>query len=111
MDLSDIDLLSRDVFIESVPWAWFEYLRENAPIYKHPEPDGSGFWTFTKHGDITALHSDWQRLSSDQARGGVVGLEEPNEAEARERSHGDPGRLARHVAAAAAIFDNDGAAR
>jgi cholest-4-en-3-one 26-monooxygenase len=84
MDLNDIDLLSRDVFIESVPWEWFEYLRKNAPIYKHPEPDGGGFWTFTKHGDITALHSDWQRLSSDQARGGVVGLEEPDPAE-RER--------------------------
>ncbi len=81
MDLNDIDLLSRDVFIESVPWAWFDYLRENAPIYKHPEPDGGGFWTITKHEDITALHSDWSRLSSDQALGGVVGLEEPNEVE------------------------------
>ena len=43
MDLSDIDLLSRDIFVERVPHEWFEYLRNNNPIYRHPEPDGPGF--------------------------------------------------------------------
>jgi cholest-4-en-3-one 26-monooxygenase len=76
MELDDIDLLSRDVFAERVPHEWFEYLRDHAPIHRHPEPGGPGFWVFTRHEDIAVLNRDWERLSSDQARGGVVGLEE-----------------------------------
>jgi cholest-4-en-3-one 26-monooxygenase len=76
MQLSDIDLLSRDVFAERVPHEWFAHLREHAPIYRHPEPDGPGFWVFTRHEDTAVLNRDWERLSSDQSRGGVVGLEE-----------------------------------
>ncbi|MGH2685648.1 MAG: cytochrome P450 [Actinomycetota bacterium] len=76
MELQDIDLLSRDIFTERVPHDWFEFLRKNAPIHKHPEPDGPGFWVFTKYDDLVALHAKWELLSSDQQRGGVVGLEE-----------------------------------
>ena len=48
MELSDIDLLDRDVFTRGVPHEWFTYLRNNAPIYHHPEPDGGpGFWVIT----------------------------------------------------------------
>ncbi len=77
MELSDIDLMSRDIFTERVPHDWFKYLRDNAPIYRHPEPDGPGFWVFTRHEDISVLNRDWEHFSSDQGRGGVVGLEEP----------------------------------
>ena len=77
MELSDIDLLDRDRFTEGVPHEWFTYLRKNAPIYRHPEPDGPGFWVFTKHEDVVAIGRDAKHFSSDQARGGVVGLEEP----------------------------------
>ena len=76
MDLSDIDLLSRDIFVEKVPHEWFAHLREHAPIYKHPEPDGPGFWVFSRHEDVSVLNRDWEHLSSDQMRGGVVGLEQ-----------------------------------
>jgi cholest-4-en-3-one 26-monooxygenase len=78
MDLTDIDLLDRDRFTEGVPHEWFTYLRKNAPIYRHPEPDGPGFWVFTKHEDVVAIGRDAKHFSSDQARGGVVGLEEPS---------------------------------
>ena len=44
MQLSDIDLLDRDRFTQGVPHEWFTYLRNEAPVYKHPEPDGPGFW-------------------------------------------------------------------
>lgn len=77
MDLNDIDLLDRDRFIEGIPHDWFTYLRANAPIYHHPEPDGPGFWVFTTHEDVTAIGRDAKHFSSEQARGGVVGLEEP----------------------------------
>ncbi len=82
MDLSDIDLLNRDRFIEGIPHEWFTYLRRNAPIYHHPEPAGPGFWVFSKYDDVVAIGRDAKRFSSDQRRGGVVGLEEiPNQPE------------------------------
>jgi cholest-4-en-3-one 26-monooxygenase len=80
VELRDIDLLDRDVFSRRVPHDWFEHLRRNAPIYRHGEPDGPGFWVFTKHEDVSTLNRDWAALSSEQARGGVVGLEEPDAA-------------------------------
>jgi cholest-4-en-3-one 26-monooxygenase len=84
LELADIDLLDRDAFADRVPHEWFQYLRTHAPVYKHPEPDGPGFWAFTKHEDVTALGHAWETYSSDQGRGGVVGLEEPP-PEAREQ--------------------------
>jgi cholest-4-en-3-one 26-monooxygenase len=80
MDLTDINLLDRDKFTEGVPHEWFTYLRANAPVYKHPEPDGGpGFWVVTKYDDVVAVGRDGATYSSDQRRGGVVGLEEPPE--------------------------------
>jgi cholest-4-en-3-one 26-monooxygenase len=74
MDLSDIDLLDLDRFAEGIPHEWFTYLRNNAPVYHHSEPAGPGFWVFTKHEDVIAIGRDAKHFSSDQARGGVVGL-------------------------------------
>jgi cholest-4-en-3-one 26-monooxygenase len=79
MQLSDIDLLDRDRFTQGVPHDWFTYLRRNAPVYKHPEPDGPGFWVVTKYDDVITVGRDGATYSSDQRRGGVVGLEEPPE--------------------------------
>jgi cholest-4-en-3-one 26-monooxygenase len=90
MELEDINLLSRDIFVERVPHEWFAHLREHAPVYKHPEPNGPGFWVFSRHEDISALNRDWEHLSSDQGRGGVVGLEEltPEQAAVQEAMDG-----------------------
>jgi cholest-4-en-3-one 26-monooxygenase len=82
MQLSDIDLLDRDRFSEGVPHEWFTYLRQNAPVYKHPEPGGPGFWVVTKYDDVVTVGRDGATYSSDQRRGGVVGLEEPPEGAA-----------------------------
>ncbi len=76
MELDEIDLLDRDRFTQDIPHEWFTHLRENAPVYKHPEPDGPGFWVITKHADIIACNRDATSFSSEQNRGGVVGLEE-----------------------------------
>ena len=76
MHLSDIDLLDRDRFTQGVPHEWFTYLRANAPVYKHAEPDGPGFWVITKYDDVVAVGRDGATFSSDQKRGGVVVLEE-----------------------------------
>lgn len=76
MDLADIDLLDRDRFTKGIPHEWFTYLRANAPIYHHPEPNGPGFWVFSKYDDVVAIGRDAKHFSSDQRRGGVVGMEE-----------------------------------
>ncbi len=59
-----------------MPHEWFTYLRANHPIFKHPEPDGPGFWVVTKYDDVVAVGRDGATFSSDQKRGGVVVLEE-----------------------------------
>jgi len=76
MDLGEIDLLDRDRFTQGVPHEWFTYLRRHAPVFKHPEPDGPGFWVITRHADVCAVGKDARTFSSDQERGGVVGLED-----------------------------------
>lgn len=79
MQLSDIDLLDRDRFTQGIPHEWFTYLRQHAPVYKHAEPDGPGFWVLSKYSDVVAVGRDAETFSSDQRRGGVVGLENPPE--------------------------------
>ncbi len=76
MQLADIDLLDRDIFTQGVPHDWFTYLRANDPVYRHPEPDGPGFWVVTKYADVYAVGRDAATFSSEQNRGGVIGLEE-----------------------------------
>jgi cholest-4-en-3-one 26-monooxygenase len=77
MQLSDVNLLDRDKFTAGPPHDWFTFLRANAPVYRHPEPDGGpGFWVITKYDDVVAVNRNAKTFSSDQKRGGVVGLEE-----------------------------------
>jgi cholest-4-en-3-one 26-monooxygenase len=75
--LDEIDLLDPERFEQSVPHEWFTYLRHNAPIYKHREPDnGPGFWVITRYDDVVQVNRDGQTFSSEQSRGGVVALED-----------------------------------
>src|SRR5207253_106977 len=64
------------IFTRGIPHEWFTYLRANAPVYRHPEPDGPGFWVITKYEDVVTVGRDAQTFSSDSDRGGVIGLEE-----------------------------------
>jgi cholest-4-en-3-one 26-monooxygenase len=84
VEASDIDLLDRDRFTQGIPHEWFTWLRENAPVFFHDEPDGPGFWVISKHADVITCNRDANTFSSAAARGGVVGLEqrEINEMEA-----------------------------
>jgi cholest-4-en-3-one 26-monooxygenase len=76
MKLAEIDLLDRDAFTRGIPHDWLTYLRNNRPVYRHPEPDGPGFWVITKHADVATVGRDATTFSSDQDRGGVIGLED-----------------------------------
>jgi cholest-4-en-3-one 26-monooxygenase len=77
IDVSEINLLDLDRFAMGVPHEWFTHLRRNAPVAHHPEPNGPGFYVFSRHEDIAAIGRDPLHFSSDASRGPIVGLEEP----------------------------------
>jgi cytochrome P450 len=59
-----IDLLSPASFADGQPHDQFRWLREHAPVYRHPEPDGPGFWAVTRYGDVRAVGRDPEHYSS-----------------------------------------------
>ena len=68
MRLTDIDLFNPDTYVRGVPHDAFRFLRKEAPVYFHPEPDGgAGYWALTRYDDIVAVSKDPGRFSS--ARG------------------------------------------
>ncbi|HEX8803137.1 MAG TPA: cytochrome P450, partial [Acidimicrobiales bacterium] len=75
--LAEIDLLDRDRFTRGIPHEWFTWLRANAPVFHHDEPDGDGFWVITRYDDIVTANRDAASFSSSQDLGGVVMLEGP----------------------------------
>ena len=60
-----IDLLSPTSFDGGQPHGQYDWLRENAPVRWHEEPDGKGFWAVTRHADVWAVDRDFQTYSSE----------------------------------------------
>ncbi len=61
------DLTSHDSFVPGVPHNTFARLRAEDPVYWTDWDGGEGFWSVTRHADITALLRDYDWMSS--ARG------------------------------------------
>jgi len=53
----DIDLRVPATYRKGLPLDDFDWLRENAPVYWHPDEDG-GFWTLTRHADVLRVARD-----------------------------------------------------
>ena len=66
MKLEDVNLLE-DTWERGVPQEMFELLRREAPVFRHAEPNGPGFWAVTKHSDIVAISRDTTTFSSELA--------------------------------------------
>ena len=64
MDLDEIDLLAA-TWEQGVPYDQFDLLRREAPVFRHPEPDGPGFWAVTRHADVVAVSRDSATWSSE----------------------------------------------
>ncbi len=74
IDLSRMDLVNPDSYVERVPFEWFDELRQEAPVIWHPEAaPNHGFWAVTRYDDLVTVHMDWQTYSSEK---GAVSLEE-----------------------------------
>jgi cytochrome P450 len=77
MTAPDIDLASATSFEVGHPWEQYAWLRRNAPVYWHREPDGPGFWAVTTHKEISAV-SRQPRVYSSHAGG--IRLNDPDPA-------------------------------
>ena len=64
---NDINLLDPDTFIEGVPYEWFAYLRQHAPVFRHPMANGRGPWIITRYRDLVEVSRDAQNYSSRRA--------------------------------------------
>jgi cytochrome P450 len=71
-----------DAFAREVPYAMFDWLRENDPVRWYDWPHGKGYWAITRHDDLVAVHKDTRTFSSET---GATALEDlaPDAIEAR----------------------------
>ena len=60
-----IDLINPEEFAAGHPFAQYRWLRENAPVFWHEEPDGAGFWAVTRYKDVYDVDRDFQNFSSE----------------------------------------------
>jgi cytochrome P450 len=73
----DIDLYSAASFKDGHPYEQYRWLRANAPVYKHPAPDGGFFWAVTRSADIRYVEHNAEMFS---AAPGVTIIDAPVEA-------------------------------
>jgi cytochrome P450 len=59
-----VDLWSSSSFADGHPHAQYEWLRREAPMFRHDEPGGPGFWVATKHRTVKAVGKDFATFSS-----------------------------------------------
>ncbi len=71
MDAAHIDLVSTASFARGHPWNQYAWLREHAPVFRHPYPPGQDFWALTKYDDIRRV-SRQPQLFSSYAQGTMV---------------------------------------
>jgi cytochrome P450 len=65
-----IDLWSSKSFAQGHPIEQYRWLRENAPVYWHDEPGGSGFWAVTRYDLVREVSLRPEVFSS--AAGGIL---------------------------------------
>jgi cholest-4-en-3-one 26-monooxygenase len=64
IDLAEVDLMDSRWFAEGPPHELFARMRAKAPVRWNPSPDGSGFWSLTRHADIATASRDFDTFSS-----------------------------------------------
>ena len=59
------DLLDPATFAQGHPIDLYARLRAEKPVFRNPEPGGSGFWALTRYADVFAVDHDFQNFSSE----------------------------------------------
>ena len=60
-----INLLDPASFAHGHPLEQYRWLRDNAPVYWHEEPNGPGFWAVTRYRDVADIGRDPKTFSSE----------------------------------------------
>lgn len=60
-----IDLLDPSSFEGGHPHDQYDWLRDNAPVFRHEEPGGSGFWAVTRYQDVYDIGRNAAIFSSE----------------------------------------------
>lgn len=74
------DIVDPDVYVQGVPHAAFQRLRDEDPVSWWPEKEGTGFWAITRYDDILSVSQS--RIYSTASG---IRLEEMNEEELHAR--------------------------
>jgi cholest-4-en-3-one 26-monooxygenase len=82
VQLSDIDL-SAETWGREVPHEMFRLLREEAPVFRHPEEDGPGYWAVTKYDDVVAISRDAETWSTEVGSAFISDMDEEGLAQTR----------------------------
>ena len=75
MRLDDIDLTRSELYRGGFPHDVFTQLREEAPVWRHPETDGfadtcgEGFWVLSRYEDIQSVNRAADRFLSNKGPG------------------------------------------
>jgi cytochrome P450 len=64
LSLDDLDIVTPAVYQQAVPFAAFETLRREAPVYWYHRPGFEPFWAITKYDDIAWIERNPQLFSS-----------------------------------------------
>ena len=67
VDLDDVDIVDPRWFEDGPPHELFARMRKEAPIRWNKLPDGGGFWSLTRHADVSAVSRDTETFSSYKA--------------------------------------------
>jgi cytochrome P450 len=60
-----IDLFDPTSFAHGHPHAQYDWLRQNAPVYRQAEPNGPGYWAVTRYKDVYDVDRNFQAYSSE----------------------------------------------
>lgn len=64
-DVHAVDLTDPALYERGDPWTVWRWLRHNAPVFWHRQPDGPGFWAVTRYRDAVRIYKDCRRFSSE----------------------------------------------
>jgi cytochrome P450 len=67
VDLARVDLTDYQWHADGPPHELFARMRAEAPVRWNPLPDGTGFWSLTRHADVSAISRDTETFSSYKA--------------------------------------------
>ncbi|MER6137928.1 cytochrome P450 [Streptomyces sp. NPDC001815] len=84
LPLADVNLADLDHFTDGVtPWRMFHTLRHEDPVHWQPEDaPNSGFWSVTRHEDISRVDRDSETFTSTR----FVNLEEVDDDQIKKRA-------------------------